>query len=79
MASLKTTQYADLEKFRKKRNRDKIKYYKKTAGIYESREWTQCEEEKVLKHDIPDSELSKQIRRSVGAIQKRRSKLRKKD
>lgn len=78
MASLKTTTYADPDNFRKHRNSDKKKYYGKTAGIYDSRPWTTEEEERVLKHDIPDSELSKQIERSVLAIQIRRSRLRKK-
>lgn len=78
MPSLRTTKYADTNKFRKSRDKSRRKYYERTSGIYESRLWTTEEEERVLKHDIPDSELSKQIERSLWAIQKRRNKLRKK-
>ncbi len=39
--------------------------------------WTSKQDEKVLKHDIPDSELSAIIHHSVKAIQIRRSRLKK--
>lgn len=78
MPSLNTTKNKDLDKFRKNRYKWKAKYYKRTAGVYERRKWTSEEDERVLKHDIPDSELSKQISRSVAAIQIRRNRLRNK-
>lgn len=37
--------------------------------------WTEEEEEMVLRHDIPDSQLSMIIGHSVAAIQIRRSRL----
>lgn len=78
MPSLNTTRNKDLDKFRKSRYKWKAKYYKRTAGIYKQRKWTSEEDERVLKHEIPDSKLSKQIERSVGSIHIRRSRLLKK-
>lgn len=63
--------YKDINKFRAYRNRHKKKYYDKTA-TYEPVPWTQAQEEMVLKHEIPDSELSRIIGHSVNAIQKKR-------
>ena len=68
--------YADMDKFRAYRNRHKKKYYDKTA-TYEPVAWTQAQEEMVLKHEIPDSQLSGLIGHSVNAIQKRRWLLKK--
>lgn len=65
-----------MNKFKKTRNIQKERYrYKNGCGKYESRLWTESEDELILDHSIPDSELSKIIFRSVGAIQSRRSKL----
>lgn len=73
---LRKEDYADMEKFTKTRKKQRNSYYKKTA-IYAPNFWTSKQDEKVLKHDIPDSELSAIIHHSVKAIQIRRSKLKK--
>lgn len=68
--------YADLEKWKNTCNKQNRRYYKKTA-IYDNRtRYTAKECEMILKHDIPDTELSKIIHRSVMSIQVKRSKLR---
>ena len=69
--------YKDMEKFTKTRKEQRKRYYKKTA-IYEPSFWTKEQEEQVLKHEIPDSELSVLIRHSVRAIQAKRYMLKKK-
>ena len=68
--------YANLEKFRKTRNDQRRRYYKRTQK-YEARLWTKEEDMAVLDHTITDTELSKKIRRSVGTIQTRRYYLKK--
>lgn len=70
--------YADMDKYAETKRRFQRGYRKRTgAGMYETRQWTMSEDELVLKQDIIDRELSKKIKRSVGAIQKRRWQLRK--
>lgn len=69
---------SDPEKFRRMRNEQRKKNYRKTA-IYEPKNWTIREDEMVLAHDITDFELSKKIHHSVQAIQQRRCKLKKKE
>ena len=73
---LRKETYTDMEKFTKTRNRQRNRYYRKTA-IYKPSSWTSEQDKKVLKHDIPDSELSAIIHHSVKAIQTRRSNLKK--
>lgn len=53
------------------------RYYAKTAFKYEHRPWTVAEDKRVLAHDIPDSELSPIIKRSMKSISNRRWRLRK--
>lgn len=53
------------------------RYYAKTA-LYKPRNWTSEECDMVLEHSMPDTELSKKIKRSVRAIQVMRSRLKKK-
>lgn len=67
----------DLETHREQRNEERKRYYGKTANKYEARAWTESEDQLVLKHLIPDIELSEKIGRSVSAIQNRRVKLKK--
>lgn len=62
------------EKVRKMRNAQRKRNYAKTAK-YERRIWTDEEDKRVLAHDIPDQQLSSEIRRSVQAIQIRRARL----
>lgn len=73
---LRKEKYRNMEKFTKTRNSQRQRYYEKTAK-YPPNFWTQDQDEKVLKHDIPDSELSAIIHHSVKAIQIRRSRLKK--
>ena len=66
--------YHDLSLWRKTCDRQRKKYYDKTA-IYPPQRWTIEEDQMVLEHKIPDSELSKRIHHSVKAIHVRRSRL----
>lgn len=66
--------YKDAEKYRKIRNGERIKYYRKTA-VHPRKRWTVEDDAKVLAHDITDTELSKIIKHSVEAIQIRRCRL----
>lgn len=69
--------YRDMAKFRETCRKQRRRYYQKTANLYEKRRWTPEEDVVVIEHNIPDSHLSKKIKRSVEAIQVRRSKLKK--
>lgn len=69
--------YVDMKKFSKTRRTQKKRYYAKTA-IYLPSTWITEHDEMVLDHSITDTELSKIIKHSVGAIQTRRYKLTKK-
>ena len=73
---LRSKKYKDLEKLRKTRNAQKKRYFSKTA-IYKPRRWTDIEDVIVLEHKNTDMQISKQIERSVKAIQVRRVKLKK--
>lgn len=64
------------ERHERKRAEHK-RYYAQTAFKYEHRPWTVEEDKLVLAHDIPDSELSPIIRRSMKSISNRRWRLRK--
>ena len=68
--------YRDLKKYRNTCNRQKRRYYGKSA-VYDRHSWTSEEDDAILKHSIPDSELSPKIGHSVMAIQIRRSRLKK--
>lgn len=74
--ALRASRYKDKEKLRKTRNAQKKRYFSKTA-IYKPRRWTDIEDVIVLEHKNTDMEISKQIERSVKAIQVRRVKLKK--
>ena len=69
--------YKDMKRFRNTCRKQKRRYYGKTAFLYEKRAWTKAEDNMVLEHKIPDVVLSAKTHRSVGAIQKRRCKLKK--
>ena len=73
---LRASRYKDKEKLRKTRNAQRERYFSKTA-IYKPRRWTDIEDVIVLEHKNTDMEISKQIERSVKAIQVRRVKLKK--
>lgn len=72
--SYRKSNYKDLNKFRKTRNRGKHKYYSKTAK-YKPRAWTELEDVIILEHKKTDPEISEYIQRSVCSIQIRRSRL----
>lgn len=63
------------ESFRQIRNIWRANNYRRTQKNGITREWTKEEDEAVLAHNILDAELSKEIFRSVQAIQTRRCKL----
>lgn len=70
--------YKDLDKWRKTKRLQQRRYHQKTANAPNSRQpYTVDEIEMILRHDIPDSELSSRIGRSVRAIQAKRHNLRK--
>lgn len=73
---LRASKYKDKEKLRKTRNAQNKRYFSKTA-IYKPRRWTDIEDVIVLEHKNTDMEISKQIGRSVEAIQVRRVRLKK--
>ena len=60
------------------RNQYRRNNYQKTA-LYSPRHWTQHEMDLVVAHNIPDSELSAKISRSVMSIQLMRCRLKKKE
>lgn len=62
---------------REAKRRQHKTYYAKTAFIYASRPWLPSEDEQVIAHSIPDSELCEKIQRSLKAIQNRRWRLKK--
>jgi len=70
---LKKQNYKDLNKWRKSKNRQRKRYYRKTQNAENSQSvWTKEDEDLVMAHSMSDTELSGLIGRSVGAIQKRR-------
>lgn len=59
-----------------KRNAGRKRYYEKTQNAINSRlSYSKEEDALILAHEISDTELSKQIGRSVQGIQIRRSRL----
>ena len=72
--------YPDKEKARQMRNKHRKANYDKTAYAPNGwKKWTPQEDEIVLQHRFCDRQLSCLLKRSVAAIQKRRSKLKKKE
>lgn len=67
--------YKDMDKFRRTTKKQRERYYKKSQNAPNSRmRWTDEEIDIVMAHKIPDREISKQLGRSVGAIQVCRTK-----
>ncbi len=70
---VKQKHYKDTDKWREVWRKQKRRYYAKSQIYTQGRRgWTYEEDQLVLSHSIPDSELAAKIQRSVGAIQKRR-------
>lgn len=67
--------YKNIELYAKTRAAQRERYYGTTSNIYPPRHWTAEEDERVLAHSTTDNKLSNEIKRSVGAIQLRRFKL----
>ena len=65
-----------LSELRRERKRTEHKRYR-TAFKYPARAWSATEDELVLVHAVPDSELSPIIKRSMKSISNRRWRLRK--
>ena len=75
---LRKDKYKDLDKWKKTASAQRKRYYDKTTNQRNSRKkWTQYEIETILDHEKTDSELSKNLGRSVRSIQVKRSRLKK--
>lgn len=70
--SFKSSHYKNQDSYRKVNNKYKSSYRLKTGAFKWRRKWTPEEINKVLEHNIPDTELSKELNRSVNAIQRKR-------
>lgn len=71
--------FADSERAREYRNRQRERNYALCPGDDDVRytRWQDWERRLVMKHDIPDREISRMTGRSVHAIQVMRYKMRK--
>ena len=77
--SYRKARYADIEKWRNTVKNYNRRYYQKTADAPNSgKSWSQEEDGIIMKHTIPDREISVLIGRSMNAICKRRWFLKKK-
>lgn len=65
-------EYKDMDKFRETKKLQSRRYRAKNGAGKYRRDWTLHEINLVIEHSKPDSELAKEIKRSVGAIQKMR-------
>lgn len=70
---LRKKSYKDMAKFKATRRAQHLRYYRKYQGNYPLRRWTDAEDNLVLAHQVTDHKLSVRIKRSVDAIQTRRS------
>jgi hypothetical protein len=75
---LRKKDYKDLTKYHETKREQQARYRNKNgASTYKIRGWTIEEDKLVMQQSMPDSELSKLIKRSLGSIQTRRWNLRK--
>lgn len=75
---LRKHSYRDMSKYYQTRREQVRRYAERTgSGKYPARRWNAEDDQRVLSHQIPDRQLSKEIQRSVKAIQIRRCKLKK--
>lgn len=70
---LRQKSYKNMAKFKATRRAQRRRYYRKYQGNYPFRRWTDAEDKLVLVHQVTDPKLSVRIKRSVDAIQTRRS------
>ena len=66
--------YSDIALWRETCRKQKQRYYEKTA-THEPVPWTQEDLDLIVKHEKPDTELSRLTGQSVRAIQVKRSRL----
>lgn len=66
--------YKNLDKYKETKRLQRNRYYEQ-FDKYPITPFTPEQDELILKHDIPDRELSAQIKQSVKRIQVRRNKL----
>lgn len=72
--------YRDMDRYRETRNAQKRRYYGRTQKSMNSgQSWTPYEIKRVMEHDVTDMQLSKEIGRSVAAIQCMRTKLKREE
>lgn len=65
--------YKDMERYRRTRNKQKRRYYGKTANASNrGQPWTAEDIEIVVAHKLSDTQISELIGRSVASIQQRR-------
>lgn len=75
---LRKESYQDLDLWRETKRKQKRRYRSRTgSNKYLPHQWSDSEDQQVLRHERPDRELAKQIGHSVQAIQVRRCRLRK--
>lgn len=68
--------YKDVDKWRKTCNAQRARYYARTVDAINSKtRWQPWEDEMILKMEVPDKELSRQLGMSMKAIIVRRCKL----
>lgn len=68
--------YRDMERYRETKNKYYSKYYKATENARnKGKRWTKDEDKLVIEHSVSDRELSREIGRSMKAIQMRRAKI----
>lgn len=68
--------YKDMSKYYATKRAQKERWRKRTgSGQYESKPWTEDEDQLVLAHKTTDRILSERIRRSVTSVYDRRAKL----
>ena len=72
--------YKDMDKWFEAKRRGRKKYYAATSNAINNRKlYTDEENAKILAHEISDRELSKEIGRSMKAIQHQRARLKQKE
>ena len=72
--------YKDMDKWYEAKRRGRKKYYMATSNAKNNKKLYSDEENaKILAHEIPDRELSKEIGRSMKAIQNQRARLKQKE
>lgn len=70
---LRKENYRDMQRYHETRRRQMARWRQRGgSGQYPRRPWTRDELQLIIAHQMPDRELSRQIQRSVVAIQTKR-------